>query len=98
MTMNDTQRDRLARYLKAMAHPVRLRIIEMLAAEGQCLTGNLSSRLPVAASTTSQHLAILREAGLIRGTIDGPRRCYCIDGKALAEARDMLTRLGDTCC
>jgi ArsR family transcriptional regulator len=96
--MNDNHRDQLARYLKALGHPVRLRIIERLAAEGECLTGDLSSRLPVAASTTSQHLAILREAGLICGTIDGPRRCYCINAKALSEARKMLAKLGDGCC
>lgn len=96
--MTDHDRDRLAHYLKALGHPVRLRIIELLAADGECLTGDLSSRLPVAASTTSQHLAILREAGLVSGTIDGPRRCYCIDGKVLKEARKLLSKLGNGCC
>lgn len=96
--MASSNREKLARYLKALGHPVRLQIVELLAKEGECLTGDLSSRLPVAASTTSQHLSILREAGLICGTIDGPRRCYCINPDVFQEARVLLERLGEGCC
>ncbi len=79
--------------MKALGHPVRVQIIEILGREGQCISGDLSSELPVAASTTSQHLAILKEAGLISGTVDGPRRCYCVDSVALQEARQLITNL-----
>ena len=95
--MQETEREELARLMKALGHPVRVQIIEILAAEGSCLTGDLSSRVPVAASTTSQHLSQLKEAGLISGTIDGPRRCYCVKPEALEKIHRLLGRL-PTCC
>jgi len=81
---------RAAALAKALAHPVRIRILEILAGRRGCVCGGLVGLLPLAQSTVSQHLKELREAGLIRGEIDGPRTCYCLEAKAVAEARAAL--------
>ena len=87
--------ERLVARLKALAHPARLEIVDLLAARGACVCGEIVSVLPLAQATVSQHLKILKEAGLVQGTIDGPRSCYCLDGGALAELRRALdARLG----
>ena len=83
--------------MKALGHPVRVQIIEILSRDGQCISGDLSSQLPVAASTTSQHLAILKDAGLISGSVDGPRRCYCANKLAIEEAQKLLSSLSGSC-
>lgn len=68
----------------ALGHPARLAILHTLAARDSCVCGELVSNLPLAQATVSQHLKVLKEAGLIQGTIDGPRTCYCIDPQAAA--------------
>ena len=95
--MNKSDIDKLASLAKALGHPVRVQILNILGKSGECVTGDLSSQLPVAASTTSQHLAILRRAGLIQGSIDGPRRCYCVDKETLEQAKRLLSQL-NSCC
>ncbi|HMB60394.1 MAG TPA: metalloregulator ArsR/SmtB family transcription factor [Xanthomonadales bacterium] len=80
----------LAAYAKALGHPMRVRIMRVLAEQGSCQTGSLVELMPVAQSTVSEHLRILREAGLVSGEIDGPRRCYCIDQDGLASAKRLL--------
>jgi ArsR family transcriptional regulator len=84
---------RLASYAKALGHPVRVRIMRLLARQGTCQTGSLVDSLPIAQSTVSEHLRILREAGLISGEIDGPRRCYCVNPEGLTAARQLLQEL-----
>lgn len=69
----------LAAVAKALAHPTRLRILRILLAQDGCLCGAIVDDLGCAQSTVSQHLKQMKEAGLIRGTIDGPRVCYCLD-------------------
>jgi len=88
-----SQHKKFAAYLKAMGNPVRLQILNHLIKKGECVCGDITSKLPVAASTASQHLKVLKEAGLITGTIDGPRRCYCINQKNLDEFRDLVGKL-----
>lgn len=73
----------LARRIKALAHPARLAIVRALIAQKSCCCGDIVRSLPLAQSTVSQHLKVLREAGLIRGEIDGPRSCYWLDRDAL---------------
>lgn len=94
--------ERLALRLKALAHPARLRIVEFLGARGTCVCGEIVGVLPLAQATVSQHLKILKEAGLLLGTFDGPRSCYCLDMAALGELRRALdvrlARLEDGCC
>jgi ArsR family transcriptional regulator len=75
----------LARRLKALAHPARLTIVRALMTADRCTCGDIVRNLPLAQSTVSQHLKVLREAGLIRGEIEGPRSCYWLDAEALAE-------------
>jgi ArsR family transcriptional regulator, arsenate/arsenite/antimonite-responsive transcriptional repressor len=77
---------RTAGLAKALSHPVRLRILEILGARGGCICGGLVELLPLAQSTVSQHLRELRDAGLIQGDVDGPRTCYCLDPAAMAGA------------
>jgi ArsR family transcriptional regulator len=86
---------RLAEQIRALAHPARLRILDLLAAHGSCVCGRIVEVMPLAQATVSQHLKVLKEAGLVRGRIDGPRSCYCIDAEALAALRRTLDlRLG----
>ena len=82
--------ERLAVRLKALAHPARLRILDVLAARGTCVCGEIVEVLPLAQATVSQHLKTLKEAGLLQGTIEGPRSCYCLDAAALGELRRVL--------
>ena len=72
----------LAAFAKAMSHPARIAILEILAQRNECICGEIVDVLPLAQSTVSQHLKELKEAGLINGSEDGPRSCYCINWKA----------------
>jgi len=72
----------LAEFAKALAHPARIAILKVLAQRNECICGELVDVLPLAQSTVSQHLKELKKAGLITGTVDGPRSCYCINWKA----------------
>lgn len=77
--------ERFARLCKALGHPARVRIVKLLLSVDTCVCGDIVESLPLAQSTVSQHLKVLKDAGLIIGTIDGPRTCYCLDRGALAE-------------
>jgi len=86
----------LAARIKALAHPARLAIVRALQRVGGngCCCGDIVRDMPLAQSTVSQHLRILREAGLIRGEIEGPRSCYCLDEAALAAVTEAVAALG----
>jgi ArsR family transcriptional regulator, arsenate/arsenite/antimonite-responsive transcriptional repressor len=73
------EKQRLAKMLKALGNPQRFQIVEFLAANQMCITNDIVRNTPLAQSTVSQHLKVLREAGLIRGEIEGPATCYCLD-------------------
>lgn len=79
--------DQLAELAKAIAHPMRVAILRILARMDGCVCGDLVAMLPIAQSTVSQHLKILKEAGLVQGELDGPRTCYCIDPEGLRRLR-----------
>jgi len=83
----------LARLAKALAHPIRVQIVRILSRTAGCVCGDLVEQLPVAQSTVSQHLKVLRDAGLVQGTIDGPRVCYCIDPEGLRRLRVLVSGL-----
>ncbi len=83
----------LAALAKALAHPIRVQIVRILAQTEGCVCGDLVDALPLAQSTVSQHLKVLKEAGLIRGTIDGPRVSYCIDPAGLRRLRVLVAAL-----
>lgn len=74
---------------KALGHPARIAILRILG-ERQCVCGEIVDELPLAQSTVSEHLRVLKEAGWITGAIDGPRVCYAISGEAVAELRSVL--------
>ena len=95
MDFNDDDR-LLARRIKALAHPARLGIVRALLRTGGdgCYCGDIVRDLPLAQSTVSQHLKVLREAGLIRGEVSGPRSCYCLDRAALAAVAAAMAELG----
>jgi DNA-binding transcriptional ArsR family regulator len=82
-----------ARFAKAMAHPVRLYILELLSHQTCCYSGDLSEVLPVAKSTLSQHLKELKKAGLIQGKIEPPRIKYCLNKENWATAQKLFRKM-----
>lgn len=64
--------------MKALGHPARMQIVRYLMEHPQCITGDIVDVLPLAQATVSQHLKVLRDAGLICGTIEGTATCYCL--------------------
>ena len=85
-----SEKQRLARMLKALGNPVRFQIVEYLAAHQTCMTNEIVKNTPLAQSTVSQHLKVLREAGLIQGEIDGPATCYCLDPQGFRWLKDQI--------
>lgn len=81
---------RVSGFAKALAHPARIAILKILIARKACICGDIVSELPLSQSTVSQHLKELKEAGIIRGEIDGVKVCYCIDEKIWEEAKHKL--------
>lgn len=80
----------LAEQAKVLSHPARLAIVEHLAARDTCVCGDLVDALPLAQATVSQHLRVLKAAGIVKGEVDGPRSCYCLDRNALASLHEAL--------
>ncbi len=96
--------NRLAKYAKALAHPARVAILDLLAKKQACVCGDIVDELPLSQSTVSQHLKELKEAGLIKGDIEGARVCYCIDEREWKAAQLRINQLfdsyknGNKCC
>ncbi|HEX6914815.1 MAG TPA: metalloregulator ArsR/SmtB family transcription factor [Chitinophagaceae bacterium] len=88
-----TKENQLAKYAKALAHPARIAILKMLAGRNACVCGDIVDELPLSQSTVSQHLKELKDAGLIKGSIDGAKVCYCIDDKEWKAAQASLGQL-----
>jgi ArsR family transcriptional regulator len=84
--------ERLAVICKALAHPARIRIVGRLKKLNQCVCGDLVDALPLAQSTVSQHLKILKSAGVVRGEIEGPRTCYCLNPLFMEEFKSLVDR------
>lgn len=83
----------LARLAKALAHPARVQILQFLARRETCFCGQIVDELPLAQSTVSQHLAELKRAALIQGTIDGAKTCYCLRPETVVHARALFDEL-----
>ena len=94
--------NKIAAYAKALAHPARVAILQILIESKSCICGDIVDELPLSQSTVSQHLKELKEAGLIKGEIEGARVCYCIDEKEWKAAQAWLNQLFDSykgnCC
>lgn len=86
---------RLAALAKALGHPVRVRMLRMLASRRSCMTGEMVAHFDLAQSTVSEHLRILKAAGLIQGEIEGPRTSYCLSAVGLTALRVGVTSLAD---
>jgi ArsR family transcriptional regulator len=82
--------DELAVLAKAVGHPARVQILRLLVRRESCICGDIVEELPLAQSTVSQHLKVLKDAGLIRGEIDGPRVCYCVEPRALRRLKALV--------
>ena len=83
----------IAKYAKALSHPARVAILNVLLKKQACVCGDIVDELPIAQSTVSQHLKELKEAGLIKGDIEGTSICYCIDLNEWNKANDILNNL-----
>ena len=84
------EQKRIARYAKALGHPIRVYVLELLSRQACCYSGDLSEILPIAKSTLSQHLKELKDAGLIQGEIEAPRIKYCINREKWNEAKELF--------
>jgi ArsR family transcriptional regulator len=83
----------LAELAKAIGHQARVQILRLLVRRTACVCGDIVDELPLAQSTVSQHLKVLKEAGLIRGDVDGPRVCYCIEPRAMRRLKVLVAGL-----
>lgn len=97
-----TQND-LAALAKALGHPARIAILQFLIKTRACVCGDIVDELPLSQSTVSQHLKELKKVGLIKGDIDGPNVCYCIDERAWNKAKKVMSDLFESyqvqnCC
>lgn len=86
------EQKKIARYAKAMGHPIRMYVLESLLKQSCCYSGDLSEELPIVKSTLSQHLKELKEAGLIQGEIETPKVKYCINKKNWSEAQALFKK------
>lgn len=89
----DSAAEELAALAWAIAHPARVQIVRLLINRNACMCGEIVDCLPLAQSTVSQHLKILKESGLIQGEVDGPKVCYCIDEKKLKRLKRLAADL-----
>lgn len=85
--------EELALLAKAVGHPARVQILRLLVRREACICGDIVDELPLAQSTVSQHLKVLKDARLIRGDIDGPRVCYCIEPHTLRRLKALIGSL-----
>ncbi|MGZ3838583.1 MAG: ArsR/SmtB family transcription factor [Flavisolibacter sp.] len=96
--------NKLAKYAKALGHPARIAILQLLAGKSACQCGDIVEELPLSQSTVSQHLKELKATGLIKGEIEGARVCYCIDEGEWKAAQAWINQLfdsykgGSNCC
>jgi ArsR family transcriptional regulator, arsenate/arsenite/antimonite-responsive transcriptional repressor len=89
----DEAEEELANLTRALGHPARVRILRLLVRQNACIVGAIVGELPLSQSTVSQHLKVLKDAGLIRGTVDGPRVCYCIEPRALRRLKALVAAI-----
>ena len=96
------EQNQLATFAKAFAHPARIAILQQIVKNKTCIVGTLTDALPLSQSTISQHLKELKNIGIIKGEIEGPSICYCINEENWNIARNMLVKLfsdiDQNCC
>jgi ArsR family transcriptional regulator len=89
----DAADQELSSLAKALGHPARVQIMRLLVRRESCVCGDIVDELPLAQSTVSQHLKVLKDAGLIKGEIDGPRVCYCVEPRGLRRLKSLVGSL-----
>jgi ArsR family transcriptional regulator len=87
----DERQKRTAELAKALGHPARIAILELLAERATCICGDITDELPLAQSTISQHLKALKKSGIIKGEVDGVRTCYCLSKDVVNEFDELIT-------
>jgi ArsR family transcriptional regulator len=85
--------EELAKLAWALAHPVRVRIVRILLQRASCVCGEVVDQLPLAQSTVSQHLKILKESGLVQGEVEGPKVCYCVNSGIMQRLKALVAEL-----
>mgnify|MGYP001545276681 FL=1 len=90
---DDGTADDFAKLAWAIAHPARIKIVRLLIGREACVCGEIVDQLPLAQSTVSQHLKILKESGLVEGEVDGPKVCYCINPDRLEDLKAFVEGL-----
>lgn len=96
------RQNRISELYKALAHPARIAIIDVLISKGSCICGDIVNELPLSQSTISQHLKELKKAGIIKGEVDGVKTCYCIDNQVWNDlnllTKDFINNYAKTKC
>jgi predicted transcriptional regulator len=87
------EQEQAARFAKALGHPIRIAILDLLSSQSCCYHGDMAEELPIAKSTLSQHLKELKEAGLIQGDITPPTTKYCINRENFNLAKTLLNKV-----
>ena len=85
--------DTFAKIFKALGHPTRVKIVEHLMKINSCVCGEIVNIFPFSQSTISQHLKLLKESGIVRGEIEGPKTCYCVDFDVLNQLKNYVSNL-----
>ncbi len=102
VSIDEKSIQRSAQIAKALGHPARIAILKILAQRSTCFCGDITEILPLAQSTVSQHLKALKSAGLINGTVEGVKTCYCLNPDGIRELQSVLSELSSelikTCC
>ena len=93
LDISGADQERLVIMFKALGNPIRFEILKFLVTHPGCITGDIVDYLPIAQATVSQHLKVLREAGLISGITEGPARCYCLNEENIAWFREQITQI-----
>jgi DNA-binding transcriptional ArsR family regulator len=88
----NTDQQEIAKYAKLLAHPARVAILEYLAKENKCISGDISAELPLSRTTVSQHLQELKNNQMINGEIDGQTVCYCINWKSYHKMQKLFNK------
>ena len=91
--MQSKEAIKLAQFCKALAHPARVEILRILLKRNGCICGDIVDALPLAQSTVSEHLRVLKAVGLVTGEIEGPRTCYCVNRAAVADLERLVGKL-----
>lgn len=92
-TIFQENQQELARFAKALSHPARIAIIELLAEKQVCISGDISNELPLSRTTVSQHLQELKELGIIKGEVSGQNVCYCLNVETFDRLKSSFTTL-----